>query len=89
MMTIDEKAHLLRMLGHPVRLNILAILVDQCVCVKEMWQRLSLPQAVVSQHLKILKDSGIVSARRDGTRVCYSVSKELLTELFTVSSGYQ
>lgn len=80
-MTIDEKAHLLRILGHPVRLKIIAMLVCQCVCVKELWQRLSLPQAVVSQHLSVLKENGIVIAKRNGTRVCYSVQDTILAEL--------
>lgn len=85
-MTVEEKARLLRILGHPVRLRIVTGLVDRCVCVKEMWQHLGLPQAVVSQHLKVLKESGIVTARREGTRICYSLKGELMTELITVFS---
>ncbi|WP_243374344.1 metalloregulator ArsR/SmtB family transcription factor [Geotalea sp. SG265] len=85
-MTVEEKALLLRILGHPVRLRIVTGLADRCVCVKEMWQHLCLPQAVVSQHLKILKDCGIVTARREGTRVCYSVQTELMAELVSLLS---
>jgi ArsR family transcriptional regulator len=85
-MTVEEKARLLKIVGHPVRLRIIAGLADRCVCVKEMWQHLSLPQAVVSQHLKVLKECGIVTARREGTRVCYSIQTELMAELFTVFS---
>lgn len=85
-MTVEEQALLIRILGHPVRLRIVAELADRCVCVKEMWQHLCLPQAVVSQHLKVLKESGIVTARREGTRVCYSLQAELMAELVTVFS---
>lgn len=80
-MTVEEKARLLRILGHPLRLRIVAGLADRCVCVKEMWQHLCLPQAVVSQHLKVLKEHGIVTARREGTRVCYSIREDLMAEL--------
>lgn len=83
-MTVEEKAQLLRILGHPVRLRIVAGLGDRCFCVKEMWQHLCLPQAVVSQHLKVLKDCGLVTARREGNRICYSVRMEQMAELVSV-----
>ncbi|GAM09709.1 putative HTH-type transcriptional regulator YgaV [Geobacter sp. OR-1] len=76
-----QQALILRILGHPVRLRIVAGLSGRCSCVKEIWECLGLPQAVVSQHLKVMKDNGILEARRDGTRVCYSLRNPQLAEM--------
>jgi ArsR family transcriptional regulator len=78
---LNHKALLLRTLGHPVRLRIAAGLAKRCACVKEIWEVLGMPQAVVSQHLKVMKDHGIVDARRDGAKVCYSLKSGLLEDL--------
>jgi ArsR family transcriptional regulator len=80
-MSLEDKALLLRILGHPVRLRIVAGLARNCACVKEIWECLEMPQAVVSQHLKIMKDNGILEARRDGARVCYSLKGGMLPNL--------
>lgn len=83
-MSLEEKALLLRTLGHPVRLKIVAGLAGKCACVKEIWECLRLPQAIVSQHLKVMKKNGILDAKRDGVRVCYSLKNEMTAELVTV-----
>jgi len=78
---LQEKALLLRTLGHPVRLRIAAGLARKCACVKEIWECLEMPQAVVSQHLKLMRKHGLLEARREGTKVCYSVRGEFVGEL--------
>ena len=83
-MNLEEKALLLRTLGHPVRLKIVAGLAGKCACVKEIWECLRLPQAIVSQHLKVMKKNGILDAKRDGVRVCYSLKNEMMAELVTL-----
>ncbi len=80
-MNLEDKALLLRVLGHPIRLRIVAGLARKCACVKEIWECLEMPQAVVSQHLKVMKEHGILEARRDGARVCYSLKGGMLSEL--------
>jgi len=82
--TVEQRALLLRTLGHPIRLRIVAGLAGGCACVKEIWECLGLPQAVVSQHLKVMKEHGILDARRDGARVCYSLKEKMLAELVRV-----
>jgi len=77
----QEQAQIFRILGHPVRLQIVAGLSERCSCVKEIWECLGLPQAVVSQHLKVMKQSGILDSRRDGVRVCYSLRDPRLAEM--------
>jgi len=74
-------ADLFKTLAHPARLAILSVLRDgeQCVCHLEAM--LKLRQAYISQHLKVLKDVGIVSDRRDGWNMYYRVATP---EVFTV-----
>lgn len=80
-MDLEHKALILRTIGHPVRLRIVAGLAGRCACVKEIWECLEMPQAVVSQHLKVLKENGVLESRREGTRVCYSVRDEMLKDV--------
>lgn len=76
-------------LAHPARLEILRILVDRrsCVC-GEVVEVLPLAQATVSQHLKALKEAGLVQGEVDGPRVCYCVNEEALERLGTELLAY-
>ena len=69
-----KEAELLKVLGHPVRLKIIAGLLEkeEC-CVKDMWECLEMPQATVSQHLTLLKHVGIVESYREGVNVRYRI----------------
>ncbi len=60
-------------LSDPIRLEMLAYLRDGEKCVCEIAPYLNLIQPLVSRHLKILKDVGLVRCRKDGTRRMYSV----------------
>jgi DNA-binding transcriptional ArsR family regulator len=60
-------------LADPIRLEILLYLRDGEKCVCEIVPHLDLIQPLVSRHLKILKDVGIVRFRKDGTKRMYSV----------------
>jgi ArsR family transcriptional regulator len=60
-------------LADPIRLEILSFLRDDEKCVCEIVPHLNLIQPLVSRHLKILKDAGIVRCRRDGTKRVYSI----------------
>jgi ArsR family transcriptional regulator len=80
-MSLEEKAVLLRILGHPVRLRIAVGLAGRCACVKEIQACLAMPQAAISQHLKVMRETGIVGSRREGNRVCYSLDGEVFDRL--------
>ncbi|MBA3519933.1 MAG: helix-turn-helix transcriptional regulator [Rhizobiales bacterium] len=72
-MTDDEAtAERLKALGHPVRLAIVRALAerDRCCCA-DVCSLLPLAQSTVSQHLKVLKEAGLVCFRRDGVRSSY------------------
>lgn len=70
----DREAEILKVLGHPVRLKIIAGLMSQSCNVKKIWECLELPQATVSQHLALLKNKGIIEGKRDGVEVFYHVT---------------
>lgn len=66
-------------LGHPARIRIVEHLkaIDQCIC-GEIVQILPLAQSTVSQHLKVLKDAGLVKGEVEGPRTCYCLDHEIL-----------
>ena len=67
------KSTVFHALSNPIRLEIVAYLRDQEKCVCEIVPHLNLIQPLVSRHLKILKDAGIVRCRKDGTKRMYSI----------------
>lgn len=75
-MNFEREAEILKVLGHPIRLKIVAGLMSQSCNVKKIWECLELPQATVSQHLALLKNKGIIEGRRDGVEVFYQVVSE-------------
>lgn len=67
-------------LADPKRLLIITALRDGERSVSEICDTLRLPQANVSQHLAILRDKGLVHARRDGQFVYYSLTSDKITQ---------
>jgi ArsR family transcriptional regulator len=67
------KATIYHALSDPIRIEIMAYLHDGEKCVCEIVPHLNLIQPLVSRHLKILKDAGIVRCRKDGTKRMYSI----------------
>lgn len=60
-------------LAHPTRIQILRLLEKGPLCVCDILPQLESEQSNTSQHLSVLRQSGILSSRRDGTKVIYSV----------------
>lgn len=64
-----------KVLGHPARLAVLAVLaVDEC-CVCDLANVLRLPLSTLSQHLRTLREAGLVRSRQEGKLVFYSLSE--------------
>ena len=78
----QEVAVLAKALGHPARVRIVRLLLaqDACYC-GQLVDELGLAQATVSQHLKILKEAGLIVGEIEGLRTCYCASRERLAEL--------
>jgi ArsR family transcriptional regulator len=78
----EDLAKLAWALAHPARVRIVQLLRSRtsCVC-GEIVDEMPLAQSTVSQHLKILKDSGLVQGEIDGPRVCYCIHPQALRQL--------
>lgn len=84
----EELATLAKAIGHPARVQILRILVrkNACIC-GEIVDELPLAQSTVSQHLKVLKEAGLVRGEVDGPRVDYCVEPRTLRRLKALIGG--
>jgi ArsR family transcriptional regulator len=78
----EELAALAKAIGHPARVQIMRLLVrrEACIC-GDIVDELPLAQSTVSQHLKVLKDAGLIRGEIDGPRVCYCVEPRVLRRL--------
>lgn len=84
----ERLAELAWALAHPARVRIVRLLLsrDTCLC-GEIVDQLPLAQSTVSQHLKILKQSGLIQGEIDGPKVCYCVNPGKLQELKAFVAG--
>jgi DNA-binding transcriptional ArsR family regulator len=78
----EALATVAKALGHPVRAGIVRMLARQETCqYGDLSDRLPLAKSTVSQHLKILREAGLVRVETDGTRVCYCIDPAGLLRL--------
>ena len=78
----NEIASFAKMLGHPARIAILQHIIQQnaCIC-NDLVQEIGLAQATISQHLRELKNIGIIQGTIEGTSVCYCINSERWNEI--------
>lgn len=79
-----SEAEIIRVLGHPIRLKIIACLCSEQCNVKHLWECFGLAQATVSQHLAMLKNAGIISSKRVGHEVHYSVIHPIAIKIIEI-----
>lgn len=77
----NDKAELLKVLAHPVRLCIVKGLMNKECNVSYMQECLQLPQSTVSQHIGILRSRGIIKGTRNGLEISYSIVNEDVKKL--------
>ena len=83
-----ETSQLAKALAHPARVAILRMLIERGVCVcGQIVEGLPLAQATVSQHLKVLKDAGLIQGEVDGPRVCYCVNPKAVKRFKELIEG--
>ncbi|MEA1051490.1 metalloregulator ArsR/SmtB family transcription factor [Lamprobacter modestohalophilus] len=70
---IERASRSLKAMSHPLRLKILCTLGDEEVSVQDIVEHVGTSQSNISQHLAILRDKGILAARKDANRVYYRV----------------
>ncbi len=74
---VENTAHVLRCLGHPLRLRVLDVLeLRGELTVTEIYEALGVEQAVASQHLTTMWDKGILGRRKEGVNVYYRIGDE-------------
>jgi ArsR family transcriptional regulator len=75
-------ATLLKAMGHPARVAIVEYLlkVDSCIC-GDIVNQLPLAQPTISQHLKELKNAGIIKGSIDGNSICYCIDEKAIEKL--------
>jgi len=87
----NEMANIARVLGHPARIAILQHLVkiNACIC-NDFVLEIGLAQPTISQHLKELKQAGLIKGSIEGTSICYCIDpkawdkyKKLFSDFFT------
>jgi DNA-binding transcriptional ArsR family regulator len=92
----NKLANYAKALAHPARIAILQFLINQktCFC-GDIVEHLPLSQSTVSQHLKELKDAGLIKGEIDGVRTCYCINEKewrlaqkQLNNLFDSYAGY-
>jgi len=85
----NEMAKLLKVLAHPGRLAILDYISRQkaCIC-NDIVDEIGLAQPTVSQHLKELKNIGLIEGEIDGKKVCYCINMEKWDSIQNVLDGF-
>ncbi|MFP4548867.1 MAG: ArsR/SmtB family transcription factor [Fidelibacterota bacterium] len=82
MKLLEKKARICKILSVSTRLQILELLKERCFCVNALSHQLGITPAAVSQHLRILRDAGVVTAEKRGYHVHYSLEKTTLSEWY-------
>lgn len=75
-------ANIAKALGHPARVAIIELLlkVNACIC-SDIVDEIPLAQSTISQHLKELKNAGLIKGSIEGTSICYCIEETTFTVL--------
>ena len=82
--THERLAKKFRAIGHPARIKLLEDLMKKECCVGEIQKGLSVSQPNASQHLKILREAGLIEARREQNRICYRIADNAVIQAFNL-----
>ncbi len=86
---LQQAAACLKVIAHPVRLQIIEMLLDERLIVGEIAERTDTPQNVVSEHLKRLREHGLIEMERDGRRVfCWVIEPGMRSIIQCVQARY-
>jgi DNA-binding transcriptional ArsR family regulator len=80
--TLQEKANLFKALAHPARLQILKFLAETKTCISgDISDELPLSRTTVNQHLKELKDAGLIKGHIEGVKMKYCLDGKKVNEM--------
>ena len=77
----EHASEILKVIAHPVRLQIVELLQARDMCVGDIVKALTNKQATTSQQLIMMKDKGVLSCRHEGTRVYYHIENKNVIKL--------
>ena len=73
----NRLARMLKALGNPVRFQIVEYLAEKQTCItNDIVQQLPLAQSTISQHLKVLREAGLICGETEGPATCYCLDVE-------------
>jgi DNA-binding transcriptional ArsR family regulator len=78
---LEAAASKLRAIAHPMRIAVIELLHGNEMSVTEIYENLNIEQASASHHLNILKSKGVLSSKRSGKKIMYSLKNQTLTEI--------
>ncbi|MBC7390685.1 MAG: winged helix-turn-helix transcriptional regulator [Opitutaceae bacterium] len=80
--TQNRRANVFKALGHPARVAIIELLLKRqaCIC-NDIVEELPLSQSTVSQHLRELKEAGIIKGEIEGASICYCINEKVWNEI--------
>ncbi len=78
---IEQAARAMKSIAHPLRLKILCLVADEEMSVQDIVGAVGTSQSNISQHLAILREKGVLKARKDANRVFYRIGDERTLEL--------
>ncbi|MDD3774211.1 MAG: metalloregulator ArsR/SmtB family transcription factor [Patescibacteria group bacterium] len=85
---ISQIVEFLKVISEENRLKILCLLKKNEICVCDIWRYLDLAQNLTSHHLKVLKDFDLVSSRKKGLKVIYSINKNTIKKYSKLLNDY-
>jgi len=81
----DMYVRIYKALAHPIRIKIVRTLRDGPLCVCTLNENVEFSQSNLSQHLKILKDAGVLKSDKDGIRILYSIKDDEIKTLLDIT----
>jgi ArsR family transcriptional regulator, arsenate/arsenite/antimonite-responsive transcriptional repressor len=80
----------LKALAHPIRLGMMLRLAEEPeICACDLGDAFEVSQPTVSEHLRVLREAGLVRTRREGTTICYAAVPEALAEMRQLIAALQ
>ena len=86
-MNNENVSEMLKARAHPTRLQIIAGLIKNECNVTQIQKKLGLPQSTISQHLRVLRNGGIIRARQEGAKRCYKVVDNRARKIMQIITG--
>jgi len=85
-----ESARQLKALAHPIRLAMMQRLAEEPeICACDFGDAFAVSQPTVSEHLRVLREAGLVRTRREGTTICYAAVPEAVAQVAEVIGALQ